>query len=360
MNIKKQLIEKRKIIKKKLNLLKHGEIEQQQFFSPLTTHLQTIANKLQPLKLQQQEQTRQNDETNFENKIEEDDGSTSNINQHFSFDDKTNIEDSKNFVYNETPQLKKIKSIFKKPLFVTSSPYNKPYRSRKSNFYKNKISEPSDIKQHIINETIDEEKNQSQLLNPSTVVNEQSFIEYLDQYDSLPRKYIREMIQDDKNEFDHKYGVRHNTLSEKFYIGDSLLEINGSDVVVKGKRYRGTIGLYELLFKKYPKNYSLDDEKAYKEIVLKTNAARRYYQYGKQIDGSRLEKYKKIIAPTVGRGMLMQVNNSNSVDYIYWNNPNELVERLRLLLASKEAGHTGHTNEINSIIEELRESEIIA
>ena len=46
-------------------------------------------------------------------------------------------------------------------------------------------------------------------------------------------------------------------------------------------------------------------------------------------------------------------------NYIYWDNPNELVNRLRLLMASKKAGHNNHDNEIISIIEELKEAEII-
>lgn len=44
---------------------------------------------------------------------------------------------------------------------------------------------------------------------------------------------------------------------------------------------------------------------------------------------------------------------------MYWNDLNELVDRLRLLVASTIAGHTGHNNEIISIIEELREADIV-
>lgn len=50
---------------------------------------------------------------------------------------------------------------------------------------------------------------------------------------------------------------------------------------------------------------------------------------------------------------------SGKFNYIYWDDPNELVDRLRLIVASQAAGHTGHTNEIISIIEELREANII-
>jgi len=45
--------------------------------------------------------------------------------------------------------------------------------------------------------------------------------------------------------------------------------------------------------------------------------------------------------------------------YKYWDDPNELIERLRLLLAYESVGNTNHKNEIISIIEELREANII-
>ena len=52
----------------------------------------------------------------------------------------------------------------------------------------------------------------------------------------------------------------------------------------------------------------------------------------------------------------MKVQRNNLV---YWDDPNELVDRLRLLLASKSAGNTGVSNEIISIFEELREAGLI-
>ncbi len=44
------------------------------------------------------------------------------------------------------------------------------------------------------------------------------------------------------------------------------------------------------------------------------------------------------------------------MDYVYWDDPNELVDRLRLLMAEQAAGNMSHTNEIHAIIEELREA----
>ena len=47
------------------------------------------------------------------------------------------------------------------------------------------------------------------------------------------------------------------------------------------------------------------------------------------------------------------------LDLRYWDDPNELVNRLRLLIAERSAGNNNHDNEIHSIIEELREAKII-
>ena len=50
---------------------------------------------------------------------------------------------------------------------------------------------------------------------------------------------------------------------------------------------------------------------------------------------------------------------TNKIDYVHWNDPNELVDRLRLLDASRRAGNNAHDNEILSIVEELREVGLI-
>jgi len=57
-----------------------------------------------------------------------------------------------------------------------------------------------------------------------------------------------------------------------------------------------------------------------------------------------------------GSGISVKLQKHNLV---YWNDPNELVSRLRLLLASQAAGNTGVSNEILSIYEELLEAGLI-
>lgn len=60
-----------------------------------------------------------------------------------------------------------------------------------------------------------------------------------------------------------------------------------------------------------------------------------------------------------GSGLYKKATKTNKTTYVYWDNVNELVSRLRLLVASQTAGHSGHHNEIISIVEELREAGVV-
>lgn len=60
----------------------------------------------------------------------------------------------------------------------------------------------------------------------------------------------------------------------------------------------------------------------------------------------------------MNKSLLMKKYTPNT-DFKYWDDPNELVDRLRLLIGSQNAGNNSHNNEIIAIIEELQEANII-
>ena len=63
---------------------------------------------------------------------------------------------------------------------------------------------------------------------------------------------------------------------------------------------------------------------------------------------------------TLGEGLPpYMITNNAPIDYVNWDDPNVLVDHLRLLMAERYAGNPSHDNEIQSIIEELQEAEII-
>ncbi|KAK5649272.1 hypothetical protein RI129_000301 [Pyrocoelia pectoralis] len=100
------------------------------------------------------------------------------------------------------------------------------------------------------------------------------------------------------------------------------------------------------------------DEANYRQIVIATNAARRSYNPGEQLRGSRGRKYTQIIKPLLaaaasGRGLFKELGRP--VELKYWNSIHELIRELEVLWAEKMAGNTGLVNDIISIVEELYE-----
>jgi len=76
-------------------------------------------------------------------------------------------------------------------------------------------------------------------------------------------------------------------------------------------------------------------------------------------------KYRYVIAPllkdesTIGKGLPRAVTlNDNAIDYVPWGDPIELMDRMRLLEASRQSDPNAH-DEMLSNIEELREADII-
>ncbi|KYN00592.1 hypothetical protein ALC62_08630 [Cyphomyrmex costatus] len=192
-------------------------------------------------------------------------------------------------------------------------------------------------------------------------------------YGPLGQRYLKAVLSGKKAvNIDVVYGVYFS--DEGTMLGDKRITLNkNDDIIIDGQRYDGTPGLYELIFIKFP-NESIctdDDVETYKSILLTTNVYRRGHNAGNQVLGNKGHKYKNIIAPLVlgkkvGTGIKKKLDlpcamslTDNRIDYVHWDDPNELVDRLRLLEASRQAGHNSHDNEILSIIEELREAGLI-
>jgi hypothetical protein len=183
----------------------------------------------------------------------------------------------------------------------------------------------------------------------------------------LGRKYVDLLFANDKqNEVDYVYGVYFGKNGMR--LGNKRFDISKDDRLIIGKvRYNGTPGLYELIFKRLPDKAIIteDDKQTYKSILSKTNAHRRSWSADNPIMGNKGYKYKHIIAPLMGKKKGSGVIPStlkltdNKIDYVHWDDPNELVDRLRLLDASRRAGNNAHDNEILSIIEELCEVGLI-
>lgn len=162
---------------------------------------------------------------------------------------------------------------------------------------------------------------------------------------------------------DTQFGIRRD--GENFKIGEYVAKFHKDNMRIRSTKFPMTSGLLNLLFyKNPPKQYSSEDLSNYKEILLLTNAHKKFFKTnGPDRINRKNFKYTNIIAPLLKSGSGIDTNfmtlSNNPTNFTYWDNPNELVDRLKLLVSSSSAGHTGHRNEIISIIEELREANII-
>ena len=181
--------------------------------------------------------------------------------------------------------------------------------------------------------------------------------------------YVALVHQKGKRGLDLTYGVRFENNTNK--IGNQPIYFKANNVVEVGDGdskvlYKGTIGLYELLFKNQPTYYDEDDIIKYKDILYKSSAHKLDYSPTNLLNVNRSHKYKTIISRLFrvpkGEGLhtWKQVHPiTHTLDYKYWDDPNELVNRLYLFIASRNDGHTGHENEIQEIIQELRDAKYI-
>jgi len=80
--------------------------------------------------------------------------------------------------------------------------------------------------------------------------------------------------------------------------------------------------------------YTEDDKRKYKSILLATNAHRRNYTEHSHLRSNRGYKYRCIIAPLlkdepIEKGLPRAMTlNDNAIDYVHWDDPNELVDRM--------------------------------
>ena len=190
--------------------------------------------------------------------------------------------------------------------------------------------------------------------------------------DPLLGGYLQ-MLRDKNKLLDHWYGVRKSR-DKRLMIGDSEIKFKNNTVVVRSTSYPKSEGLLELLFKKQPNETMIGDEDLvnYRKILETTSGHKKEWVKNKPLRQLKTnQKFLYIIKPMFrstkkkkiigGKGLLPKYKITRSavsgtLDYVYWDDPNELVDRLKLLIAEQAAGNNAHTNEIHSILEELREA----
>ena len=173
-------------------------------------------------------------------------------------------------------------------------------------------------------------------------------------------EFIGEIAKDYLNmEFrDKKFGIRKE--KGHHYIGNKHVIIKDNDIIIAktGERLEGTRGLWELIMSKSPQNFTDMDYDNYRYLIITSNVLHRgdnpTNPYPK---ASGSYKWTFLLGPIWKSKKEGQEKGSGVV--VIPSDPNALLERLDLLLASQEAGHTGVRNELVSICDELKRQGVL-
>ena len=135
-----------------------------------------------------------------------------------------------------------------------------------------------------------------------------------------------------------------------------VITIAYNNIIVDGEKFKGTPGLWELIMEKRPRNFTKEDMDEYKDLLKKTNALHHDFNpKNSNPRSSKSGKWNIILGPIwhemggyEGEGIVIMPSD-----------PNALLERLDLLLASQKAGHTGVGNELVSICDKLKRQGVL-
>ena len=166
---------------------------------------------------------------------------------------------------------------------------------------------------------------------------------------------------------DTTFGIRKE--KGHHYIGNKHVIVDDNDIIISGngERFEGTPGLWELIMSKTPNNFTDKDYDNYEDLMIMTNALHRGNdEFNPHPKGSGSNKWKKLLSPIWYRkkgGVYTFPKKKEGYEgkgvVVIPSDPNALLERLDLLLASQEAGHTGVGNELVSICDELKRQGVL-
>ena len=169
-----------------------------------------------------------------------------------------------------------------------------------------------------------------------------------------------------KPDTDNTFGVRK--IGKHHYIGNKHVIITGNDdIIIKedGDKFFGSACLWALITSKDPDKELIDwdknDIKDYERLMIKTNALHRGNNpknpYPKS---SNSKKWLGLLSPIWNKYKAISSKKFDGKGIVIMpSDPNALLERLDLLLASQKAGHTGVGNELVSICDELKRQGVL-
>lgn len=217
------------------------------------------------------------------------------------------------------------------------------------------------------------------------------FEQFLETYPEISHEYVKQYWFQSPD-LDSK--LLYDPELEKWSLGSETVDfLKNGDIQVGSIKYAGTKGLYDLLFLKNPKYHTLKDGQEFKDILERSGV---YHSDSGRLKGNRSDKYKNIVRPllsstssssklappakrvknttipspvgsssitrtrsTAKSGSALMEYNEKPKEYVYYDDVNELVDRMRKLEASQQVGNNNNSNEIMNILKELEQLGVI-
>ena len=234
--------------------------------------------------------------------------------------------------------------------------------------YKDHIRLQNEVKEQLRSERLGEEyivKEREKMFKPITDKQEENKIlkEQKELFENIlsPQKQLKQIVDTPQKldlptkylgnkDTDISYGISKQ--EDKLKMGNKEIKLN-YNIIVDDEKFEGTEGLWELITEKNTNlleqnykdgKYSLEDIENYKKILNKTNAL---YKPDGKIHGGKSKKLKfaKSIAFNKIEGSGVSTSERAVKTVIIPCNPNDLLKRMDLLIASKKAGNSGLENE---------------
>jgi hypothetical protein len=155
------------------------------------------------------------------------------------------------------------------------------------------------------------------------------------------------LMQDGKaKNLDKYFGILYNDEMDKHVMGDKIVNFGErGDIIVDGKTYKSTPGLWSLILLKKPTGYTEQDIEEYKKLVEQTNVIENPQNLRDNSHPERTWKWRKIFKNMEEEGHGIEFLPSDIIS---------LKQELVYLLGEYRAGNTSATrNQIVAIADNL-------
>lgn len=332
--VTRQIIEMRKAIQRKCNLLKRSREDIGEYLKEKYKPVIDAVNRLSDINTSSLE-----NQTNFLSP------SMKKKRKSFEVTPQSMIEERERKIIEETPLAPSLEILRSRWLYP-ESPENVGAIAGplKEEVYENSPQSPSSVVTTI------EPRSSLQMVREEAQGPEGKEIveQCMKEVGEVASKYIKKLVNNDIKDLDTIYGIVYD--GQRFTVGDNVVSIQNDVISVGEVDYYGTPGLFELLFMANPKLdlATKDDFDMYKKILNQSNAHKKEYSPTGPIRQLKNNlKYKNVISK------LFPSKKGSGID-----DPNILVNRLRKLIESPDSDK--NRAEIHRIESQLRIGGIIA